>query len=119
MQDYVHWVQQQQQYEIMGVPEWMVQDRALDHLDRLTDVIMTRLRTSEGLDLDDVEQEYGQDKVNRILRGVQLGIDLQLARRIGEEKGRKHGVLRLNDPAGFLFSNSIISSIFVELGVES
>lgn len=115
MQDYVDWVKEQKE---KTMPDWLVDEHDMKELDRLTDVVMTRLRTSDGLDLDFVEQEYGQAKVDGILRGAQLGLDLELAHQLLSKDADKRGILRLKDPEGFLFSNSIISSIFVELGVE-
>ena len=115
MQDYVDWVHGQQETTL---PDWLVKDDSVDELDRFTDIIMTRLRTSDGLDLDFVAQMYGTDKVERILKGAQLGIDLELAQLLNSEEKSNYGLLRLKDPEGFLFSNSIISSIFVEIGVE-
>ena len=92
-----------------------------DNLDWLTDIIMTRLRTSDGLDLDWIQDNVpgnGQVVVDKILTGASLGLDLGLASRdVSPEKKNSLGTLRLVDPDGFLFSNSIISSIFVELGV--
>jgi oxygen-independent coproporphyrinogen-3 oxidase len=76
--------------------------------DYLLDVILTRLRTKEGLDLDWIEVNVGSEQVKNILRGAELGLELNLAE-------RKQSFLRLKDPEGFLFSNSIISSIFSEL----
>lgn len=115
MQDYVDWVRRQQETII---PDWLVEDDSVDENDRFTDSIMTRLRTSDGLDLDFVAQVYGANKVERILKGAQLGIDLDLAQVLKAGKNDNYGLLRLKDPEGFLFSNSIISSIFVEIGVD-
>lgn len=88
-------------------------------LDWLTDVIMTRLRTSDGLDLDWIKDNVpnGDVVVEQILTGASLGLELGLAARHIHKK-KSLGTLRLADPDGFLFSNSIISSIFVELGVD-
>ena len=78
-------------------------------LDFLTDHVLKRLRTSEGLSLDWVLKMFGSAHRNAIVKGAELGIDLHLA--FIDESNR----LRLKDPDGFLYSNSIISSIFVEL----
>ncbi len=77
---------------------------------------MTRLRTSDGLDLDWVAKCYGENHVNAILRGFELAMELDLGvRDLNGHPSQKHGRIRLNDPKGFLFSNNIISNIFVEL----
>ena len=78
-------------------------------LDLLMDHVLKRLRTSEGLSLDWILEKFGSAYHDAILKGAELGMDLELARI--DESNR----LRLKDPDGFLFSNSIISSIFVEL----
>jgi len=77
---------------------------------------MTRLRTSEGLDLDWVanNHEYGETHVEKIIRGFDLAIDLNLGVRDNASRG-KHGCIRLTDSKGFLYSNNIISNVFVEL----
>jgi len=94
-----------------------------DKKDNLLDLVMTRLRTVEGLDLDWVDQHYGSAYVEAILRGFELAIDLELGvmdDSDDDEKNRLnhhqcHGSIRLVDPTGFLFSNHIISNVFLEL----
>jgi oxygen-independent coproporphyrinogen-3 oxidase len=78
-------------------------------LDFLMDHVLKRLRTSEGLSLDWILERFGSPSRNAIVKGAELGMDLHLA--FIDESNR----LRLKDPDGFLYSNSIISSIFVEL----
>eukprot|EP00980_Cylindrotheca_fusiformis_P003146 scaffold721_cov131-Cylindrotheca_fusiformis.AAC.36 len=78
--------------------------------DLLTELVLKRLRTSEGLDLKEVNQRFGGDVVASILEGAGLGLDLGLA-----EHCEEGSTLRLKDPDGLLFSNHIISSIFAEL----
>ena len=80
-----------------------------DH-EYLTDVVMKRLRTRDGLDLQWVQQRFGSDVVTGIRKGAELGLELGLA-----ELANNGSLLRLVDPEGFLYSNYIISSIFVEL----
>jgi oxygen-independent coproporphyrinogen-3 oxidase len=91
-----------------------------DDDDRLLDIVMTRLRTSEGLDLDRIacHDDYDVTHVEAILRGFELALDLKLGRRDAgstSSYGGTHGSIRLNDPKGFLFSNHVISNIFMEL----
>lgn len=84
-----------------------------DEDDRLTDIIMKRLRTADGLDLDWISKCYGDGVRGTILKGAELGLDLGMA-----EVSENQAHLRLTDPQGFLYSNYIISSIFSELGYE-
>jgi oxygen-independent coproporphyrinogen-3 oxidase len=104
--DYQRWVEHQTSLtnSVSQQPEVVVPD-----LDRLMDTVLKRLRTSDGLSLDWVQGRFGENYVNAILRGAQLGLDLNLA------NIDPSNTLRLVDPNGFLYSNSIISSIFVEL----
>ena len=79
---------------------------------------MTRLRTSDGLDLDWLEQTFPAKVglAESILQGAALGLELGLAEAHHVNNGGR-GRLRLLDPDGFLFSNTIISSIFLEIGI--
>ena len=134
MADYLEWVAKQKAVvDGGGVPDWMPgggegegedEDEGEagggrvtpplphDDPDLLTDVIMTRLRTAEGLDLAWLRDSVtdGHAKVGAVLRGADLALGMGLAE---HDAGTDH--LRLVDPDGFLFSNSIISQIFVEL----
>ena len=118
--DYVAWVENGGAMDAYRAANDVISEKN-DNLDWLTDIIMTRLRTSDGLDLDWIQDNVpgdGQVVVDKILTGASLGLDLGLASRdVSPEKKNSLGTLRLVDPDGFLFSNSIISSIFVELGV--
>ena len=90
-----------------------------DELDNLLDIVMTRLRTLEGLDLDWVAENHGnrgEQYATAILKGFELALDLDLGVRDGTTTPHKeYGCIRLKDPKGFLFSNNIISNIFVKL----
>jgi coproporphyrinogen III oxidase-like Fe-S oxidoreductase len=81
-------------------------------LDFLMDVTLKRLRTADGLSLDWVRRRFecGGDYVRAILKGAELGLELGFV-----VHDRDKSLVRLTDPDGFLFSNTIISSIFVEL----
>ena len=98
--------------------------------DQLQDVVMMRLRTADGLDLDQIRQLHGSDAVRRIERALQpheaAGLvtrvqpegapeQAALDRRRGAEHAARSMVVRLADPEGFLVSNDIISDVFAEL----
>ena len=100
-------------------PPWLTgaaetDEELADQNEDILDIIMTRLRTSDGLDLDVMNKSYGESYVEAILRGFELALDLDLGVKIPSATG-KYGVIRLNDPSGFLFSNNILSNVFVEL----
>ena len=121
MADYIDWVSKQKEHVERGeeTPSWLKadeNDEIDDDEDYLTDVIMTKLRTREGLDLNWVRQaDIGGDaKADAVLRGAELALDMDLAERERNDD-ESYDFLRLQDPDGFLFSNKIISQIFVEL----
>jgi oxygen-independent coproporphyrinogen-3 oxidase len=82
----------------------------------LTDLVMKRLRTSDGLDVTWVAERFGHKIASSIRQGAKLGLELGLAEIFHDEERRE--TLRLKDPDGLLYSNYIISSIFVELGYD-
>lgn len=113
--------------------------------DALFDDVMLGFRLKEGLDLDALASRYGTRAARNVEEGAAEGIDRgwvlrdhedggaagrvsASARKISFEGGgggdseglspeglMKWGRLRLSDPDGFLFSNSVISSVFCEL----
>jgi coproporphyrinogen III oxidase-like Fe-S oxidoreductase len=134
MYDYLQWVEG----SIIGSSlEQTTTDMVSEDDNFLQDILLKRLRTSDGLDLEWLESTYGIKVVEKVLMGAQLGLDLGLA-----EKSDSNS-LRLRDPDGyalfrivffpiggllfypfllsffnafrFLYSNFIISSIFAEL----
>jgi putative oxygen-independent coproporphyrinogen III oxidase len=118
MADYLAWLHQHKvqsidsQNDTTNIRDWQIYTP-----ERLTDILLTRLRTADGLDLEWVRQKYGDDTVERILRGVQLAMELNLA--TIELQQETKVLLRLQDSMGFLFSNTILSNIFVELSEDS
>ena len=119
LSDYVSWALELKKPGIK-LP-WLLpnNDRPTEELaqnDQLLDIVMTRLRTSDGLDLDWIANNEGYDEthVRAILEGFKLALELDLGT-ITRSRDRKHGIIQLRDPNGFLFSNNIISNIFLEL----
>lgn len=91
---------------------------------------MLGFRLREGVDLDALAVTYGDLVVRGIEAGVAEGLErgwvvrdaFDSASVTSEGRRREHmsrlvgrGSLRLSDPDGFLFSNSVISSVFCEL----
>ena len=137
LSDYVKWTESLMNNNNSSPPPWLYKaptddnvddDDSEDDIDNLLDIVMTRLRTSQGLDLDWIvkHENYDIPHVEAILRGFDLAIELGLGVKDGAsitsmgsdtDDGNKHcyGSIRLIDSKGFLFSNNIISNIFLEL----
>lgn len=62
--------------------------------DFLAELLLKRLRTSDGLDLDWLQTNYGSDATKGVLKGAQLGLELGLAIHTDAN------ALRLKDPDG-------------------
>lgn len=99
-------------HNLLHKPPWLLSSTDTDEeYNKLLDVVMTRLRTSDGLDLDWIAQHssYNESQIAAILRGFELALELKLGTAT-VSLGAEYGVIRLSDPNGFLFSNNIISS---------
>jgi len=74
--------------------------------DRLLDRLMLGLRLASGLSIPTLAQEFGQPTVAQILSTLKPY----------EERGwvslQPHQHLRLTDPEGFLFSNTLLAALF-------
>lgn len=107
LSDYERWVNDQEPAQSNTVGD---DTETAASLDLLTETILKRLRTSDGLSLDWVKNRFGDSCVEAVLLGSQLGINLSLV-----ELDMSSNTLKLVDPSGFLFSNTIISNIFMEV----
>jgi coproporphyrinogen III oxidase-like Fe-S oxidoreductase len=84
----------------------------------ILEVVMLALRTADGLDLESLGSEYGAVSVEKVLTAVRPFVEKGLVSLKSE--GNTNSSLStsnicLTDPQGFLLSNDIISSVFVEL----
>jgi coproporphyrinogen III oxidase-like Fe-S oxidoreductase len=77
-------------------------------LDGLQEVIMLSLRTSNGLDLEDIRLTYGVSVSSAIRKALEKYREGDLVISTSRR-------MRLADPEGFLLSNDIISSVFAAL----
>lgn len=112
--------------------------------DQLLDLLMLRLRLSDGLDLQQLQHTFGAPVVATLLPVIAehmqhglmqvVGVQQQQQQPYGEagggveacvaqlrsalaEEGRPCGV-RLTDPAGFLLSNDVIAGLFAALSPD-
>jgi len=73
----------------------------------ILDVVMLALRTKDGLDLNQIIQNYSVNDSKKIVKSLQKYIDSSLVLHDPETNN-----VRLTDPGGFLLSNEIISTVF-------
>ena len=107
--DYFKWVEREKFLAQDGMEQSDNEDDVEDAvLSQLQDVVLKRLRTREGLDLNWVQHQYGEMYKQAILKGANL-------KELPELVVYEPPFLRLVDSKGFLFSNSLISSVFVAL----
>lgn len=109
MNDYVEWVREGKECTTLTTSEEDDEEGDIDD-EYLSDLLLKRLRTIDGLDLSWLETNYGSETMEEVLEGAKLGLELGLAEHTEDNN------LRLTDPEGLLYSNFIISSIFQELG---
>ena len=98
-----------------GVPRSADSDAASppSSSDLLTDIVMLRLRTADGLDLEEVGARFGGAAAAAVERGLAPHAEAGRAVRVASTAS----TWRLTDPAGFVVSNSIISDVFAALDV--
>lgn len=91
----------------------------------LLETLMLGLRLAEGLNLSTLNQQFGEKSLERIWTGLRpdhrrgwvevLGVDGKAVELQGAQKLPLTGQLRLNDPEGFLFSNTVLADLFSQL----
>lgn len=125
-QEYYQWVRSLQDYSLENQGISTPNNYSETDNDILLETLMLRFRLAEGVNLSKLSQQFGQQIVEQIwiclqpyqnqgwvefrnLKGIvtvfsdnqQLPID---------------GYLRLTDPEGFLFSNTVLSTLFSKFG---
>ena len=98
MSDYIKWVERGEESTASDKnKDGREEDKADDDDDDndfLSDLLLKRLRTIDGLDLSWLEANHGSDTVDKVLEGAKLGLDLGLA------EHTEGNILRLKDPDG-------------------
>ncbi len=87
----------------------------LSEEDRFLETLMLGLRMACGVNLNSIEQEFGKDKVDRLLRCVERYRKqgwVEMITKNSERSPLAERWLRLGDPDGLLFSNVVLSEIF-------
>jgi coproporphyrinogen III oxidase-like Fe-S oxidoreductase len=78
--------------------------------DRFLETLMLGLRLARGVSLQEIESEFGIDRVNSLLKCLQQyrhqgWVEIVVS-------ANKDRYLRLSDPEGLLFSNVVLTEIF-------
>lgn len=83
----------------------------------LLETLMLRLRLAEGIDLQALQVEFGEQSVGQLWHCVQRYYRQGWVELEGKVKaGLPQGRLRLSDPEGFLYSNTVLAAIFDRFG---
>jgi coproporphyrinogen III oxidase-like Fe-S oxidoreductase len=89
----------------------VLEKTALSVEDRLFETFMVGLRRTQGVNLEDLAQRFGAVWVDPVWDALQPY----------QEKGwvlKSEGSLRLSDPEGFLFSNTILVALWEALSAQ-
>ncbi|MES1024088.1 radical SAM family heme chaperone HemW [Gloeocapsa sp. BRSZ] len=78
----------------------------------LLETLMLGLRLKEGIDLTTLTQQFGVETVAKIWQCLQPYYEQGWVELVGTEQ------IRLSDPEGFLFSNTVLARLFRQLGSE-
>jgi oxygen-independent coproporphyrinogen-3 oxidase len=94
--------------------------------DVLLETLMLGLRLADGLSLSTLVQQFGEKTLEQIWMGLQpyhgngwveiLGAEGEAVQLQDAQKLPMTGQLRLSDPEGFLFSNTVLADLFNHLG---
>jgi coproporphyrinogen III oxidase-like Fe-S oxidoreductase len=93
--------------------------------DVLLETLMLGLRLADGLSLSTLVQQFGEKTLEQIWMALQpyhrdgwvevLGADGEAVELQDAQKLPDDGQLRLSDPEGFLFSNTVLADLFSQL----
>lgn len=113
--EYYAWVQKLR--ENKGAIDCPVSSRS----DRLLETLMLGLRLAEGIDLLALSQEFGKGILEEIRTCLQPYVRQGWVE--GLSKGDRNALfqpqrLRLSDPEGFLFSNTVLATLFNRLSED-
>ncbi len=97
----------------------------LSEADVLLETLMLGLRLAEGLNLSTLTEQFGEKTLQQIWKSLQpfyrdgwvevMGTDGEAVAVHDAQKLPLTGQLRLSDPEGFLFSNTILADLFRQL----
>ncbi len=119
-QEYYAWVQQLiDAGGVLECPE-------TSEVEILLETLMLGLRLAEGLSLSRLTKQFGEKTLKRIWTTLQphyrqgwvevLGANQEVIEVGNAQKPLMSWYLRLSDPEGFLFSNTVLADLFAQLG---
>ena len=118
--EYYAWVQQ-----LIDAGGILDCPQILTNNDVLLETLMLGLRLAEGLSLSTLTQQFGEKTLEQIWTALQpyyhngwvevVGVYQEAINLQGSQKLPVTGQLRLTDPEGFLFSNTVLASLFSQL----
>lgn len=107
--DYTNWV------EMLTNPNHELKQKIdNDPNDQLLEILMLGLRLPEGLNLGVIAQQFGPETARQIIQILQPYLEQNWVI-LGNIDHDPWGQLKLNDPEGLLFSNTILAHLFEEL----
>jgi oxygen-independent coproporphyrinogen-3 oxidase len=99
----------------------------LTQADVLLETLMLGLRLAEGLSLSMLTQQFGEKILEQVWKGLQsyyrrgwvevVGVHGEVVELQDAQKLLLTGQLRLSDPEGFLFSNTVLADLFSQLSL--
>ncbi|AFY79345.1 putative oxygen-independent coproporphyrinogen III oxidase [Pleurocapsa sp. PCC 7327] len=113
--EYYAWVQQlKENHDAIDCPE-------TSECDRLLETLMLGLRLAEGVDLSQLCQQFGEEILEKIWTCLHPYTQQGWVEWITTESRDNSQLtirnkIRLTDPEGFLFSNTILAALFERLG---
>lgn len=127
-QEYYQWVRELSARNSPNLLGESQPDLPMSENEVLLETLMLGLRLASGLSLSGLVDKFGEKTVDRIWQCLQpywrqgwveivRSDGVRATLREGEKPPRS-GHLRLSDPEGFLFSNTILSTLFSQLGED-
>ncbi len=104
--EYYTWVE-----TLTATPNDLIPTSPVDAIDQLLETLMLGLRLKEGVNLSAIAKQFGSETVNQLIAALQPYIDQQWVE-ITPNDDKSWGQLKLTDPEGLLFSNTILTKLF-------
>lgn len=104
--EYYAWVE-----TLTETPNDLIPTPPIDPIEQLLETLMLGLRLKEGVNLSAIAKQFGSETVNKLIVALQPYLDQQWVE-ITPDDPQRWGQLKLTDPEGLLFSNTILAQLF-------